>query len=321
VNNSTFSGNTAYSGGAIFSVSRVYEDIYLTVNNSTITSNSGGGITEGRVFNSISTVKNSIIAGNFDPFNNDPTKRTKFDVSGYFISNGFNLIGSLNNSTGFNANEQLNVPLTEIIDTTLRDNGGATKTHALVIGSRAINAGKNADIPTDTTDLDGDGNTTEKIPFDQRGSGYKRISGRRVDIGAFEAVINVINGTPGRDTIKGTAGNDIITGFQGRDILTGGKGADAFVYTSIRDMGDAIADFEVGTDKIVFRRLFQSFGLDNLNFASAIAGGYLRFETLSNNTIVLIDPDGSSGQGRAVKFLSLNNVSAAAANNSTNFAF
>ncbi|WP_341530100.1 choice-of-anchor Q domain-containing protein [Nostoc sp. UHCC 0302] len=85
----------------------------------------------------------------------------------------------------------------------MRDNGGSVKTHALVSGSPAINAGKNADIPLDVTDVDKDGNTTEQVPFDQRGSGYRRISRRRVDIGAYEAVVaNVINGATGMPRLK-----------------------------------------------------------------------------------------------------------------------
>ncbi|NCR60269.1 MAG: hypothetical protein GPJ01_22210, partial [Microcystis aeruginosa LL13-06] len=35
-------------------------------------------------------------------------------------------------------------------------------------------------------DIDGDGNKTEQIPFDQRGTGFSRIIGGTVDIGAFE---------------------------------------------------------------------------------------------------------------------------------------
>ncbi|NJM24118.1 MAG: VCBS repeat-containing protein [Richelia sp. SM1_7_0] len=34
--------------------------------------------------------------------------------------------------------------------------------------------------------MDGDGNTTETLPVDQRGTGFARIFGGRVDIGAFE---------------------------------------------------------------------------------------------------------------------------------------
>ncbi|MBD2678252.1 MULTISPECIES: choice-of-anchor Q domain-containing protein [Nostoc] len=345
VNNSTINGNTAYSGGGIYiTINSNLQSAYVTVNNSTIsgntadgtgggianlgrinllnttitgnTANSGGGIYNDRIV----IVSNSIIAGNFDPSKNDPINTSNSDVFGNFLSNGFNLIGSINGSTGFDANEQLDVPITEIIDTTLRDNGGATKTHALVTGSKAINGGNNADLPLDTTDLDGDDNTTEPIPFDQRGSSFSRISDGKVDIGAFEVQVNVINGNCKPNTLYGTAGNDIITGYKGKDFITGGAGADSFVYTNIKDAGDTIADFELGTDKIVLGQLFQQYGL-TLDFASAIAGGYLNFKTQGTNAIVLIDQDGSSGGGHAIKYIQVNNVSVAALKNAINFAF
>jgi hypothetical protein len=56
----------------------------------------------------------------------------------------------------------------------LADNGGPTLTHALVPGSPAINAGNNALIPAG-------------VSTDQRGIGFPRISGSRVDIGAVES--------------------------------------------------------------------------------------------------------------------------------------
>ncbi len=52
----------------------------------------------------------------------------------------------------------------------LADNGGATLTHALHAGSPAIDAGNNASA----------------LDFDQRGSGFARVSGAAADIGAFE---------------------------------------------------------------------------------------------------------------------------------------
>ena len=54
----------------------------------------------------------------------------------------------------------------------LRDNGGPTQTHALLSGSPALAAGNNAD----------------DLPFDQRGTGYLRISTGEsaADIGAYE---------------------------------------------------------------------------------------------------------------------------------------
>lgn len=85
----------------------------------------------------------------------------------------------------------------------LQNNGGLTLTHALLAGSPAINAGKNSLIPADTQDLDGDGDKTEAIPYDQRG--LARVVAGTVDIGAFEVQaatlptlsINNINVTEG----------------------------------------------------------------------------------------------------------------------------
>jgi hypothetical protein len=58
----------------------------------------------------------------------------------------------------------------------LADNGGPTKTHALLFGSPAINAGDPAAIAAE-----------ESIPqFDQRGEPYARVRGGRIDMGAFE---------------------------------------------------------------------------------------------------------------------------------------
>ena len=60
----------------------------------------------------------------------------------------------------------------------LADNGGPTLTHLLLSGSPAIGAGRNA------LAVDADGMLLET---DQRGSGFDRIVGNNVDIGAFES--------------------------------------------------------------------------------------------------------------------------------------
>jgi hypothetical protein len=346
VNSSTFSGNTAYQGSGIYNSGTltlnnstisgnsaesrgagIYNENTLFVNNSTIILNTSSSELESGagIYNSNSgsaNVKNSIIAGNTNTSTTNSTNTTfADDVRGNFVSNGYNLIGSLTSSTGFNASELLNYSLQDVLDTTLKDNGGAVKTHALLISSLAINGGNNADIPTDTTDLDGDGDTTEQIPFDGRGSGFQRISGSRVDIGAYEAVINVINGTAADDILNGTPESDIITGYESKDILTGGGGADAFVYTNVRQLGDTITDFQVGTDKFLLRQIFESLNLGNLNYASAISQGYLRFKTQGTSTKALIDPDGNAGIGRAINLFTVSNVSATALNNTNNFDF
>ncbi|NEO75285.1 hypothetical protein [Moorena sp. SIO4G3] len=103
----------------------------------------------------------------------------------------------------------------------------------------------------------------------------------------------IINGTAGSEKLTGTDNNDIITGFQGRDLLTGGGGNDQFVYTSERDAGDQITDFEVGSDKIVLTELFNNNGITVANYADAINQGFLSFASEDNYAVILFDKDGS----------------------------
>ncbi len=94
------------------------------------------------------------------------------DLSGSITSQGHNLIGNAMGGSGFVASDLLNVnPLLG----PLQNNGGPTQTMALLAGSPAINGGDPAD------------NTSPSTPaYDQRGAGYTRIVGGRIDIGAFE---------------------------------------------------------------------------------------------------------------------------------------
>jgi predicted outer membrane repeat protein len=73
----------------------------------------------------------------------------------------------------------------------LADNGGPTMTHALLVGSPAIDAG---DPSFDPDDPDGDPMTDDGVPFDQRGAPFNRVfdgdgmNGAQIDIGAFELI-------------------------------------------------------------------------------------------------------------------------------------
>ena len=62
--------------------------------------------------------------------------------------------------------------------------GGPVRTMPPLPGSPALDGGVNSHIPPDYADLDNDGDTTEPVPYDQRG--YPRIAGSAVDIGAVE---------------------------------------------------------------------------------------------------------------------------------------
>jgi hypothetical protein len=82
-------------------------------------------------------------------------------------SSGYNLIGNTEGGSGFAETDLLNV---EPLLGPLQENGGGTLTHTLLPESPAIDAGDNANAP----------------PYDQRGTGFPRIVGGTIDIGAFE---------------------------------------------------------------------------------------------------------------------------------------
>lgn len=185
ISNSSFTGNSAQQGGAIFNSG------LTTLINSTFTLNSataGGGaiagdgpllLTNCTIFNNSAdgpgginalgngpvSIANSIIAGN-------SSTGGAQDLGGTYTSRGHNLIGITDGASGFISSDltgTLASPLAPGL-AALADNGGPTQTFALLPGSAAINAGDNSLVPGSA---------------DQRG--HNRIVYGTVDIGAFEA--------------------------------------------------------------------------------------------------------------------------------------
>jgi Ca2+-binding RTX toxin-like protein len=138
--------------------------------------------------------------------------------------------------------------------------------------------------------------------------------------------LNEIQGNPlinnGRNPIVGTAGPDYLTGGAGAKTLTGGGGNDSFVFTDMRDVGQRVADFTVGEDKLVFTQLFSSLGYKGSN---PIADGYLKFVqgtgANSAHTFLQIDRDGLTGSAISRNFLQVDNITPTQLNNINNFQF
>jgi len=92
------------------------------------------------------TLENTIVALNM-------AGSTGPNVSGLFVSQGNNLIGDGTGSTGFTDGvkvtslEPMDDPVKPLLGP-LQDNGGPTQTMALLVGSRAIDAGNNTAAPT-----------------------------------------------------------------------------------------------------------------------------------------------------------------------------
>src|SRR5213078_953280 len=131
---STISGNQTIFGGGIDCRSATVNVTNSTISGNTATNNNGGG----GISNVAGTVnvKSSIIALNTSALSG-------LDVTGTFVSAGFNLIGKRDGSTGFTAaTDQTGTvasPLDPKLDSNgLQNNGGATQTIALLFGSPAI---------------------------------------------------------------------------------------------------------------------------------------------------------------------------------------
>lgn len=206
VTNSTFSGNEAFQGAGIFNKATgtvyitnctlngnqspieggaIYNSGTLNVTNSTLSGNSatsvnGPGLGGGILNHGTVNIRSSIIALN--------TSGSGPDVFGTFTSFGFNLIGKNDGSTGFTTPTDqtgtIAVPLDPKLNPLgLQNNGGLSRTIALLSGSPAIDKGTSAGL-------------TGNLTADQRGAGFPRtidnpavlnaVGGSGTDIGAFE---------------------------------------------------------------------------------------------------------------------------------------
>ena len=168
ITNTTVSGNVGNLGAGVLNT----VESTLTLTNSTIVFNGGGGLQD----NGTSEVRNTIIAGNTFTYANPQPK----DISNPIETASNNLIGDAATAGGLtdgvNGNiVGVNVGL--VLDSLLDGNGGPTATHKLVPGSPAINAGD------DSYAVEFGGLS---MTSDQRGPAFPRFLGASVDIGAFE---------------------------------------------------------------------------------------------------------------------------------------
>ncbi len=169
--NCTVSGNDAeaQSGGGLYNLAGSLTLTNCTISGNSAASGDGGGLISGGTVTLGNTIVATNTAGLADP-----------DVEGSVASEGYNLIGKTDGSSGWVASDLTGTiasPKNPLLGT-LGNNGGPTQTMALLTGSPAIDAGSNSitglTIPT----------------TDQRGAlrGPAGLNaGSTVDIGAYEA--------------------------------------------------------------------------------------------------------------------------------------
>jgi CSLREA domain-containing protein len=181
ITNSTFSGNRTdgVGGGGIALITSNWTGA-LEIRNSTITNNqapngNGGGVA-GLSSLGLVSFSSSIIAGNSGTISRDLAFLNPTAIGG-----NNNLIGANDTSNVFLAG--INDPLLVGTEASpvdpglypLANNGGPTPTHALRVGSKALNAG----------------NDDFLLGTDQRGGSFLRVLGGQADIGAFEGTLVV----------------------------------------------------------------------------------------------------------------------------------
>ena len=136
------------------------------------------------------------------------------------------------------------------------------------------------------------------------------------DVLSGDENVNNLTGGSGEDAIAGQGGDDFIVGGNDSDTLAGGAGADRFVYVSSSEGGDTIADFEVGTDRIVIVEATFASGAglssgvlssDAFFLDSAAVDANDRFGYNSSTGEVFFDADGS-GAGGAEVLATLENI-------------
>jgi hypothetical protein len=301
--NSTISGNSASLGGGLAGDPGGGN---VSIINSTISGNSastaGGGLHASGTVN----VRNTIIAGNTSP--------SSPDVRNAFVSQGNNLIGASDGSTGFTNgvnNDKVGTvasPLNALL-APLGNYGGPTQTFALLPGSPAIDAANNC--VTDVAHC-GDANIPQ-LTTDQRGAGFNRLVNTTVDIGAFEsrgftiavtsgnpqsAVFNTAFGAPLVATVTSGSGEPV---SGGQVVFTApGSGASATftggvtTIVSVINAGgqasaSATANGTVGGPYIVAATGNGVTGTASFNLTNIKANQTINFAALANKTFG--DPD------------------------------
>jgi hypothetical protein len=174
------------------------------------------------------TLVNTLVAGNTI---NGRTDLTGADVRGQFISGGHNLIGVADgvNDPGFHSPGDRTgtaaSPLSAVLGP-LQNNGGPTRTMALLPGSPALDAGSNAAA------------SAAGLTTDQRG--LPRVSNGQVDIGAFELQPPLPPPVvPDRPIVAALVNNVVVTRRKGRTHLF----SQLFVRVSFADTGALKSQF------------------------------------------------------------------------------
>jgi hypothetical protein len=157
-NNSAVGGNPGFLGfygpglgGGIYVNSTGVTLIGCTISGNACYSDIAGAKGGGIYAHAAPTLKNTIVSGNVDLYLNSLPNIGPDDVNGSVTSGGYNFIGVIDGSSGWNITDltgSVALPLDPQLGL-LQNNGGPTPTMALSFTSPAINQGKSFGLTTD----------------------------------------------------------------------------------------------------------------------------------------------------------------------------
>jgi len=186
--NCTISGNSAvFEGGGIFLDGGTISNCTISGNMTTVGHSRGGGISGAGI------ITNSTFSDNLSINGSGICALGAVELGDTILSSGASIfvLGGTVTSRGYNLSyddgggfltgpgDQIN---TDPLLGPLQDNGGPTFTHALLVGSPAIDMG--------------DPNFTPPPDYDQRGPVYWRVRNGHIDVGSFEVQTGEPTATP-----------------------------------------------------------------------------------------------------------------------------
>jgi Concanavalin A-like lectin/glucanases superfamily len=304
ITNSTLSGNFVDGVAGTGEGGAILTELTGTVNitNSTLSGNSanssGGGAGQsgnskgGAIRNDGSgtvNVTNSLIAGN----TLSGVALSGPDVSGAFVSKGYNLIGNGDGSSGFDVGKHDQIGVKPLLDPKgLQANGGPTLTIALLPGSPAIDQGSAANDPA----------TGKPITTDQRGFARpaddpqiaNAPGGNGSDVGAFEFGAHASTCLPPPNTtMVAWYPFDEVTGTLSANLAAGNTGVQINGPTPIPGMVAGALRFD-GVSSYVESPSSIVTNIGPVAFAETCSGNDSSCRgNLSIDTWIRVDPAGS----------------------------
>jgi hypothetical protein len=300
--NCTISGNIAvrdnfsfdggYGGGLYCAAGTV------TLTNCTVTNNgadnAGGGIMAG---GGTVTLTSTIVAEN--GFNSKNQGNVGPDCRGGFSTHGYNLIGIQDGSSGFANNVKHDLvgtaasPRKASLDT-LQDNGGPTKTHALLSDSPAIDAGNATGATTDQRGFPrpsdfmnvanaGDGSDTGAFELQDPCGAINHVVKNKNDSGADslrDVIANVCSGSTitFADDVRGTIDLTTAELVVNKALIIEGPGAD--LLTLQRSTASGTSGFRVFNVSGSVDVSIAGLTIANGNASSGFGGAILNTATL-----------------------------------------